>query len=390
MSSPGRTFSESWHRIAGLRVSLRSTVTVRKQFFRGERWYILQDPFNNSFFRLRPEAYDFVSHLRPDRTVEEVWEDCLERNPKDAPGQEDVLQLLAQLYYANILFFEMPADSEKLFERYRKRRQREVRSKLLSIMFIRLPLIDPDNFLKRLMPVTKHFIGYIGAVIWLITVGVALKLVADHFDQATQQAQGILAPDNLILLYSGLVLIKTLHEFGHAVICKHFGGEVHTMGVMLLVFTPLPYMDATASWAFRSRWKRALVGAAGMITEVFLAAIATFVWAYSGPGVVHSLAYNMMFIASVSTVLFNGNPLLRFDGYYILSDLLDIPNLHTRSRQYLKHLAEHYLFGIKDSVSPTQSLKEAIWLTIFGILAGIYRVIVFTGIILFVADKFLL
>jgi len=390
MAKPGKTFSESWYRVAALKVRLHPTVTVRKQLFRGEIWYVLRDPFNNQFFRLRPGAHEFVIRLRPERTVEEVWEECLERYPEDAPGQEDVIQLLTQLYFANLLHFEMAADSSKLFERYRKRRQREIRSKLLSIMFIRIPLFDPDPLLKRVLPVFRHLISPIGAVLWLAVVAGAIKLVVDRFDMATSQAQGILAPDNLFLLYAGLVVVKSLHEFGHALVCRRFGGEVHTMGVMLLIFTPLPYMDATSSWSFRSRWQRALVGGAGMITEVFLAALATYVWAQTGPGVLHSLAYNMMFIASVSTVLFNGNPLLRFDGYYILSDLLDIPNLTTRSKKHLRHLVEHYAFGYKDSFSPAQSPKEAFWLTVFGVLSGIYRVVVFAGIILFVADKFLL
>ena len=390
MAKPGKTFSESWHRVAGLKVSLRPTVKVRKQFFRGQRWYILQDPFNNQFFRLRPEAHDFVSRLRPDRTVEEIWAECLDRYPDEAPGQEDVIQLLTQLYFANLLYFETPADSEKLFERYKKRRQREVKSRLLSIMFMRIPLLDPEYILRRSIPVIKYLVSPAGTVLWLLVVAAAVKLVMDRFDEATDQVQGILAPDNLLLLYAGLIVIKSLHEFGHAIACKRFGGEVHTMGVMLLVFTPLPYMDATSSWAFRSRWQRALVGGAGMITEVFVAALATFLWAYTGPGTLHSLAYNMMFIASVSTVIFNGNPLLRFDGYYILSDLLDIPNLATRARGHLRHMVERYLFGYKESFSPSQSLKEATWMSIFGILSGIYRVVVFTGIILFVADKFLL
>jgi putative peptide zinc metalloprotease protein len=390
MQKAAKTFSESWHRVAGQKVSLRPTVKVRKQLFRGETWYVLHDPFNNQFFRLRPEAHDFVIRLRPDRTIEQVWEECLNRNPDQAPGQEDVIQLLTQLYFANLLYFEMPADSAKLFERYRRRRQREIRSRLLSIMFIRLPLFDPEIILRRLIPVFKHLISPIGAVIWLLVVAAAGKLVVDRFDAATDQVQGILAPDNLFLLYVGLVIVKSLHEFGHALVCKRFGGEVHTMGIMLLVFTPLPYMDATASWSFRSRWHRALVGAAGMITEVFVAALATFLWAYSGPGTLHSLAYNMMFVASVSTIVFNANPLLRFDGYYILSDVLDIPNLHTRARGHLRHLVERYAFGVKDSYSPAESFKEAFWLSIFGVLSSIYRIVVFTGIILFVADKFLL
>lgn len=390
MAKPGRTFSESWHRVSGLKVGLRPTVKVRKQLFRGETWYVLHDPFNNQYFRLRPEAYDFVMRLGPDRTVEEVWEACLNRRPDEAPGQEEVIQLLTQLYFANLLRSERPADSGKLFERFRKRRQREIRSKLLSIMFFRMPLLDPENLLKRMTPLIKVLISPLGAAVWLAVVAAAVKMVVDRFDEAMNQAQGILAPENLFLLYVGLVVIKTLHEFGHAVVCRRFGGEVHTMGVMLLVFTPLPYMDATSSWSFRSRWHRALVGGAGMITEIFVAALAAFVWAKTGPGTLHSLAYNMMFIASVSTVIFNGNPLLRFDGYYILSDLLDIPNLYTRAVRHLRHLVEHYVFGYKDSFSPARRLKEAFWLSVFGVLSGMYRVVVFTGIILFVADKFLL
>jgi putative peptide zinc metalloprotease protein len=390
MQKAGKTFSESWYRVAGLKLSLHHTVRVRKQRFRGETWYVLRDPFNNQFFRLRPEAHDFVIRLRPDRTVEQVWQECLDRDPDHAPGQEDVIQLLTQLYFANLLHFETPADSAKLFDRYKKRKQRELKSRLLSIMFIRIPLLDPDRFLERIMPFFRTLISPLGAVVWVAVVGAAVKVVLDRFTMATDQAQGILAPENLFFMYASLVVIKSLHEFGHAIVCRRFGGEVHNMGVMLLVFTPLPYMDATSSWSFRSHWQRALVGGAGMITEIFVAALATFVWAYTGEGLVHSLAYNMMFIASVSTLLFNGNPLLRFDGYYILSDLMDIPNLYPRSIKHLRHLIERYAFGYKDSFSPTQSFKEAFWLSVFGILSGIYRVVVFTGIILFVADKFLL
>lgn len=390
MAGHSKTFSESWHRIVDQKIALRANVRARKQYFRGEPWYVLQDPFNNQFFRLRPGAYQFVMCLRQDRTVGEVWDECLASDPDGVPGQEEVIQLLSQLHFASLLYYENPSDSANLFDRYKRRKQRELKSKLLSIMFFRLPLFDPDRLLKRCMPVTRLLINFWAALVWLGVVGYAVKLVVDRFDEVTSQAQGVLAPDNLFFLYLGLILIKTLHEFGHAVVCRHYGGEVHTMGIMFLIFTPIPYMDATSSWAFRSRWQRAFVGAAGMIVEVFVAGLATFIWAYTGPGVIHSLAYNMMFVASISTVLFNANPLLRFDGYYILSDLLDIPNLHTRSRQYLRYLIEHHLFDCRDTTSPVQSRREAAWLATFGILSGIYRVVVFTGIILFIADQFLL
>jgi putative peptide zinc metalloprotease protein len=192
------------------------------------------------------------------------------------------------------------------------------------------------------------------------------------------------------LLYLGLIFIKTLHEFGHAYFCRKFGGEVHVMGILLMIFTPVPYVDATSSWGFAEKRRRLLVGAAGMIVELFVAALAVFVWVGTSPGVVHSLAYNLIFIASVSTVLFNVNPLLRFDGYYLLSDWLEIPNLAQRANRQLRHLWEHYVYGVKKSESPASSRAEAGWLTTYGIASGIYRVFLFAAILLVLADRFLI
>lgn len=390
MAETPSTFSESWYRIAQQRVSLRPHVRVRRQFFRGERWYVLEDPFNNQFYRLRPAAYDFVVRLRPDRTVDAVWNECAEMDPENAPGQEEALGLLAQLYAANLLHSMLSPDSAKLFERYRKRKQREKRAMLLSIMFARVPLFDPDAWLKRALPVAKVLFSWAGLAVWLVVLAAGLKVTIDHWGAFREQAQGALSPGNLIWLYLGLIIVKTVHEFGHAMACRRFGGEVHTMGVMFLLFTPVPYMDATASWSFRSRWERALVGAAGMVVELFVAALAALVWAATGPGAVHSLAYNMILVASVSTVVFNANPLLRFDGYYILSDLLDIPNLHQRSVALLRHVVERHAFGYRKSVNPARNPREAGWLGTFAIASGIYKVIVFTAILFILADSFLI
>jgi putative peptide zinc metalloprotease protein len=351
---------------------------------------VLENPFSNQFFRLRPAAYEFIARLRPDRTVQEVWQECLNKFPDDAPGQEAVIQLLSQLYFANLLQYDLAADSAQLFERFKKRRQREVAARLLNLMFMRFPLLDPDDFLVRTLPVVGKFISLAGAALWAIVVGLALKVVADHWPELHKQGQDVLAPGNLPLLYLGLVIVKTLHEFGHAYFCRKFGGEVHTMGIMLMIFTPVPYMDATSSWGFRSRWQRMLVGAAGMIVELFVAALATFVWANTGAGTVHNLAYNMMFVASVSTVIFNANPLLRFDGYYLLSDWLEIPNLTQRAGRQLRYYGERHLFGVKKAEPAAHTRKEAAWLVVYGIASGIYRVIVFSGVLLFVADHFLI
>jgi len=390
MAEQGKLFHESWYRIANQRICLRSSVCVQRQIFRGSKWYVLRDPFSNQYYRLSPEAYAFVSRLHSRRTVEEVWNEAVEREPEVAPGQGDIIELLAQLYHANLLHYSLPPDSAKLFERYRKKKQRILKANLKSIMFFRIPLFDPNGILQRMLPIIHVLIGPLGLAIWLVAIVGAIKITLDQAEGLWEQSQSILAPGNLFLLYLGVVVIKALHEFGHAFAVRRFGGEVHTMGVMFLIFSPLPYMDATAAWSFRSKWQRVFVGAAGMIVEVFVAACALFVWAGTGPGIVHALAYNMVFVASVSTVLFNINPLLRFDGYYILSDLLDMPNLHQHAAKHLKYLVEHHAFGCRNAETPATSRWDEVWFTGFGMLSGAYRVFVFSMIFLFVADQFLL
>jgi putative peptide zinc metalloprotease protein len=204
----------------------------------------------------------------------------------------------------------------------------------------------------------------------------------------------VLNPENLPWLYVSMVLIKVVHEFGHAFACKRFGlrdgsgGEVHVMGVMFLVFAPLPYMDASSAWAFRSKWRRIVVGAAGMIVELGFAAVAAVVWAYSAKGTtVSAICYNVMFIASVSTVLFNGNPLLRYDAYYMLSDLLEIPNLAQRSRTYVYYLVRKYVWGVRHVQDPSHTRGEKGWLAVYALASLAYRVVICIGILVFVADK---
>jgi putative peptide zinc metalloprotease protein len=222
-------------------------------------------------------------------------------------------------------------------------------------------------------------------------VGPAVVLAAVHWPElARDVTDRLLAPQNLALLWLSFPVIKMIHEFGHAFVTKVFGGEVHDMGVMVLVLTPVPYVEASSAWAFRSKWQRIAVGAAGMLVELFLAALALFVWLNAEPGTVRALAYNTMLIAGVSTVLFNANPLLRYDGYYILSDLLEIPNLRPRATAYFGYLCERHLFGRRDAEAPAATPGERAWFIAYFVASATYRVLVVVGILLFLADRFFL
>ena len=383
------TFSESWHRVAAQSLRLRRGVKVRRQMFRGERWYVIEDDLAGKYFRVRPDAWEFIMRLDAGLTVEEAWTQCLDLFPETAPGQQECVNLLGQLYQANLLHYNA-GDAGELFQRQQKRQQRELRSRLLGIMFLRIPLLDPDRFLVRTLPWVGWLISKLGLLLWLVVVGLGSKVVMDNWGTLLAQGRGVLAPENLGWFYLALIGSKLLHEMGHAYFCRKFGGEVHTLGVMLLVFTPVPYVDVTSSWSLRSQRQRVLVGCAGMIVELFVAAICAQLWARSGPGGLNAVCFNVMFITSVSTIMFNANPLLRFDGYYILTDLIGMPNLAQRASLQLKHLWKRWVWGQKKSRGPASNGREWAWLTTFGATSGVYRIFVFTAVLFFVADQFLI
>jgi len=220
-------------------------------------------------------------------------------------------------------------------------------------------------------------------------VGAALILAVLHWNELSDNlSDRIFGVQNLALLGLIYPLVKVVHEFGHAFMIKRWGGEVHEMGVMLIVFMPIPYVDGSASLAFADKRQRMLVGAAGILVELLLAAMATLVWINVEPGAVRAAAYNCMLISGVSTLLFNGNPLLRFDAYYVLADWLEIPNLGLRSTQHIGSLLKRFLLGMDRIESPAASPGEARWLGIYAVTSQIYRLWLSVNIILFIAGKF--
>ncbi len=382
-------FSESWYRVADLHLGLLPSVEVHKQAYRGETWYVLQEPGSGRFFRLRPDAYRFVCTLNPNETVAETWYRANAEYPEHAPDQEEVVQLLSQLHHANLLFFRTQGDHDAIFKRFLQQRGRERLSHLMAVLYLRVPLWNPDRFLNR----TRGWLTPIFAppmlILWVVAMLFFGKLVIEQWDTLWATGQGLLAPGNLPLLYLSIFGLKIFHEMAHAIVCKRYGGEVHSMGVMFIVFTPLPYIDASASWSMRGRWQRAYVGAAGMIMELFLASIAGWVWLYTGPGFVNSLAFNLMVAGSISAVLFNGNPLLRFDAYYILTDLVELPNLYQKASQQWFYYGDRFLFGTDRAEAPARTPREAVWYSVYGILSVIYRLFIMLAIGFLVADIWL-
>src|SRR4029079_3112343 len=209
----------------------------------------------------------------------------------------------------------------------------------------------------------------------LVLVVYALSLVVGHFEEFRDrlpELSALVDPRNLVCLLAAIGVVKVLHEFGHAMACKHFGGEVHEMGLMLLVFSPCLYCDVSDAWRFSSKWKRIAVSAAGIVVELTLAALATMIWWYAQPGVVQLVALNIMIICTVNTLLINGNPLMRYDGYFIFSDLIETPNLWQRSREAFRYFWSDWLLGQPVVEDPLIPVRKRPWLSAYAVASKVY------------------
>ncbi|MDP9175140.1 MAG: biotin/lipoyl-binding protein [Planctomycetota bacterium] len=387
------TFSESWYRVATLKPRLRAGAQMSRQYYRGERWYVVRDPAGNQFHRLSDPAYRFVGLLDGRRTVLEAWDLVGGQLADDAPTQPEVIQILSQLYAANLLETDITPDATVLLRRHKQMVKRKIQGRMMNVLFPRIPLWDPDQFLKRWLPVARVLFSRLGAVIWLVVVALALVTVVPQWADIRAAANHALDLqhnwENIFYLYATFIFIKLIHELGHAFSCRRFGGECHELGIMLLVLVPTPYVDASSAWAFANKWHRIFVGAAGMIVELFFACLCAFIWRYTNPvtyPVINQLAYNAMFIASVSTLMFNANPLLRYDGYYILSDMLEIPNLRQKSTEYAMGLIKRHVFGVKLQ-QPLPTIGQRVWLFLYAVCSSAYRIFIGVAIILLVTYK---
>jgi putative peptide zinc metalloprotease protein len=387
--SEKQLYSQSWYRVAGLKPRLRSHIQIQRQVFREKEWFVLQDHSNGRFHRISAEAYFVTGLMNGQRSMSEIWDAASIHLGDNLPTQEEIITLLSQIHRFDGLQSDLLPDMSELSER----NQREKRSKLLGYLAsptsLKFPLIDPDKFLESTQFLFSPLFSWFGVLLWLSVVIYGLLLTGVHWAELTSNVTDrILSLENVLILSLVYPIFKAFHEFGHAYTVKRWGGEVHEMGIMLLVFVPIPYVDATSSYSFRDKKKRMLVGAAGIIVELFIAALAVVVWVNSGPGTVRAIAYNMMIIGGVSTLLMNGNPLIRYDAYYILSDFLEIPNLATRSSEFLGSFFKRHLLRIPEVQSTAYTTGEAFWLAFYGFASFIYRMFIMVAITLFIAGKF--
>lgn len=380
-------FSPLWHRYAQQRPQLRSHVTVQPQRYRDQTWYLLINEVNGVHFRINDVAYQFVGRCDGNYSVQEVWDSMLESLADDTPTQDELIRLLGELDQRDLILYQVMTDIPTLFRRKQEKVKRE-RMAFINPLSFKLSLWDPSKFLDNTRWLQKLIFNPYAFVIWLIVVTSALLAAASDWDALRLHASNYMTtPKYLFLAWLSFPFIKALHELGHALAVRNWDGQVKDSGITFFVFTPAPYVDASASSAFRSQFQRVLVGAMGMMVELLLASFALLIWFSTQPGMVHALSFVVLFVCGVTSLLFNGNPLLKFDAYHILCDTFDLPNLANRSRFFWTNQFKRLVLGAKNIVPMSYAEGERKWLLAYAPLSIVYGLIILSYIVFWLGSK---
>ncbi|CAN5371742.1 hemolysin D [soil metagenome] len=377
-------FSPRWYRIQALRPRLRNHVVLKRQYQRGVPWFVLIEPGSERVQRLNQAGYQFVGRCDGRLTVQQIWDELLAARPDQAMTQDEVLQLLVHLHDRGLIQCDVAPDVESIF-RAQASQKRRFRRQGVNPLAFRLSLGDPSRLLDRLAGLAPVLFSNTTLVLWAAAVLAALIAAAMNWSELMPYAHKTLAsPRYLFMTWLMYPVIKSVHELAHGLAVRRWGGQVRQAGVTLFMLSPVPFVNASAADGFRHRYQRAMVSAAGIMAELAMAAVALAVWFAVQPGLVRDLAFIVMLVGGMSTLLTNGNPLMRFDGYYFFCDILDLRNLATRSGRWWQVALARRLLGVTlpHGVEPLPG--ERGWLIAYAPLSWAYRLGLAVAIAMFI------
>ena len=382
-----RPEDDNWQRLINAKPRLASDIKFYTQQHRGFSWVVVHNPTTHQFFKTTALVksllvrFDGSTTLKALIASDPLLADAFSSDPHQ-------FALIAKLMEAGIVSTDLPLNHEHTLQGKNRLRRQQSLARWLKPWFFKFSLFNPDVLLTKLnrftqgiwaAPIFYLWLGFVvlsGFYAW--DNGSELKAYwRDHWWQ----------PANILIAVAIYPILKGFHEIAHGLSVKKWGGHVYDSGLAMLFFLPVPYVDASASLGFANKYQRMAVAGAGIITELLLAAIAFWVWLASDALIVREICFNVMLIGTVASLFFNGNPLLRYDGYYILCEYLEIPNLSQRSRAYLGYCYRHYCLGI-DEAAPFVAPGERKWLIGYGLTAGVYRVLVSFTIAFIILGKF--
>ncbi len=353
---------------------LRGELQASEQLYSGQPYWVVKDPLSLKYFRFNREEYFILSKLRERITLNQLLTAHQKEFESDLLSPSELGSFVSSLMSRNLLVMDHPNRDELLYRTAKTRWRGRFVAQISNFMFFRFPLYDPDKLFNRIIPHLRFIWTWQFFAFYLVLMTVAAVLVTKRWDEFTSMFYAdFFTLRNVPVLLVIIWIVKTLHEFGHGLTCKNYGGEVHEMGFLFLVFTPFFYCNVTDAWTFPKKHRRLLVTAGGVMTELWFAALAAVVWYYTQqPSFIHALTFNIVIVCSFSTVLFNASPLLKYDGYYLLMDLIEIPNLRQRATEYVRGLLIRYVFGGRGQQVQEEHRYRYIF-PIYSVAAWVYR-----------------
>lgn len=368
------------------RITLRDDIRFRPQRYNGQPCYVIEDPTSSSFYRIGTAEYTLISLFDGENSIADAMHHASAVLGRDAFTEQDAAAIARWLVECGLAKTNTSDEATRLHNKA-KSKQAAARRQLTNPIITKIPLFRPEKLIDWFAPKFMWTTTWPMFACWLVTVVAAIHQLATHSNHLSLNVTELLTPNNWLWLGVTWLALKLVHESYHALFCRKYGGEVREAGVVLIAFAPIFYVDVTSSWRFRSKWQRIIVAAAGMYAEIFLGAIATMIWIHSDPGVVSSIALNVALLSTITTLLFNANPLMRFDGYYMLSDLMEIPNLAPQGQQYLSYWGRRYLYGVKLTSQLTLKPQD-VFIRLYGIAAMVWRFVITISIGIMVATLF--
>ena len=375
-------------RLQQTHVGARRDLEVSRHVMRGKVHYVVRDPITYESHRFSAADYQILANLSDQQPLGVLFDQMVSRGILDKSAESSFYRFILDMYRLGLLTLPIN-DGKQLYSRYLAREEKSRQRSLLSLLFLRVPLSNPDAFLDRTIHLFRIFFSPVGFGLWLLLMLGCAAVLYVRWSDFVNPLNNVLALQNIWFLWGCLLVLKFFHEFGHAYACKRFGGSVTEMGAYFICFNPCAYVDASAAWGFASTRQRIIVSLGGMYFESMVAAVALFVWNFTGPSLINSCAYYAVITASIVTVLFNVNPLMKYDGYYVLCDLAGIPNLRQRSMQYLQSLGKRWLFGVRDAMGPRELSTQLLFFA-YGVGSALYRMVVVLAISAAIASKFLI
>jgi putative peptide zinc metalloprotease protein len=372
-----------------VKLRMRRDLAIAPQKYEGRTYYVVKDPVSLRYYRFKEQEHFLIHLMDGGHTLDDAQKEYEKRFRPERLTLEDLEGFGQQLLTAGLAQNESPQAGKQLFDRRKKRRRSEWMQTLTNILYIKIPVFDPDKLLTRMIPYLRWIFTTTFLMLSVAVMLAAIVHVATHFETFWEKLPSkneFFSFGTIGYLWVALALVKIIHEFGHGLSCKAFGGEVHEMGLLFLVFSPCLYCNVSDAWTLPDKWKRIIISFAGIYVELIIASIATFVW-WNTPAmpIVNYLALSLMVVCSVSTVIFNANPLMRYDGYYILADWLEIPNLRDRSNRFLQRLVMDYCLGIELQPEQYMALWRRVMFVLYATVSYVYRWVITFSILYFMS-----